>query len=191
MQTSIPHMPETNGKAETTVKPLKKLVAGCEGDPKKLAAGMLALRNTGVECGIPPAMRAFGRLMREQKLPCLEPQGSVREREAQSQTASGRRAAGKQRQEQSARELPSLREGQEVRIQHPVTMRWTGAGAVAKRAGNEYVVQQERGGTLRRSRVQLRPSTTKAGEGGPGEQEADQGPRRSTRTPKPRERLDL
>ena len=79
LETSVPHLSRTNGKAEATVKVLKKLVAGSGGLGEKLAKGLLALRNTGVEGGVPPAVAAFGQLLRERALPCVKPMLSEEE----------------------------------------------------------------------------------------------------------------
>ena len=93
LETSVPHLSRTNGKAEATVKVLKKLVAGSGGLGEKLAEGLLALRNTGVEGGVPPAVAAFGQLLRERALPCVEPVLSKDEIEQKREGAGLRREA--------------------------------------------------------------------------------------------------
>jgi hypothetical protein len=60
------HLPHTNGRAKVAVKMLKKRIAGTtedgrtQPDPRRMAEGLLALGNTGVEKGLSLAVLAFG-----------------------------------------------------------------------------------------------------------------------------------
>jgi hypothetical protein len=204
-EVSAPHLPRTNGRAEVAVKMLKKLIAGATEDgqtqpnPRRMAEGLLALRNMGVEGGPSPAVLAFGRPLRKPLIradlgPPTEEATEKRLRQAE-QAREAKRAA----YDAHTRPLKPLRVGQAVWIQNPKvngdpkSLRWTTEGViVATRPHHEYVVQKDQGReTVTRARVHLKERRL---DQDPLEQEQPaetEGPRRSTRDRRPRVQMDL
>lgn len=64
---SSPYHPASNGLAESGVKSMKSILTKCE----DVFLGLLAYRNTKLECGFSPSELLFGRRLRE-ILPCLD-----------------------------------------------------------------------------------------------------------------------
>jgi transposase InsO family protein len=200
-ETSAPHLSRTNGRAEAAVKAIKKLLVGItkEGnvqpDPKLLAEGLVALRNTGIEGGPSPAVLAFGRPLREPLLrPCMEkvPEEEIERRQ---QKAADTRTEGRERYDKCTRPLKPLTVGQPVWVQDPETGFWDIEGVVQEaRPHHEYLVGKGRGrDTVVRARVHLRerlpdPVETKEG---PKEMIPTAKPRRSGRAPKPKRPFDM
>ena len=188
---SIPHLHRTNGKAETTVKVLKKLVAGTAKDEGAFVAGMIALRNTGIEGGVSPAVTVYGRAMRETLLrPSQVGPEDVVERQKHAET---QRETRRQKYDEHAHLLPPLTIGKEVLIEDHVTKRWTIRAKVVQQTGpSEYWVEPARGGKLRRSRVQLREAANEQQEAQTAPQEpSPQQTKRPERIRRAPERLDL
>ena len=152
--------------------------------------GLIALRNSGVEGGPAPSTQVFGQLLREQGLPTAENEMRGGQR-AKEKVAKDNRRQSQIAYDATSRPLPPLALGQRVRIQHHVTKRWTLKGAVRDvRPNNEYAVETEGGGVLRRARAQIRPDDTAPASTEP-EAEQQQQQRRSGRQRRPPSRLDL
>ena len=157
-ETSSPHFPPANGKAENGVKIAKAILR--QEDP---LLAILAYRATPiVELGASPAELAFGRKLRT-TLPCLV--RNLDPSPVDPQTLRKRDAVAKQKQKQyydrrhGARPLSELSPGQPVLLKGEKS--WDVPGEVVeKRATRSYVVQTDK--ELRRNRQHLLADCSKS-----------------------------
>jgi hypothetical protein len=144
---SVAH-PQSNGLAEAGVKQIKALLEKTS-SWQEFKKALLHYRNIPSAAGglSSPAQRFFGRVQRRglPSLPVEYPEERKEERE-----------------QPQHRELPKLYEGQKVRLQHPVSRRWTCKGIVVRcrMNGRSYVVKRMDGRYTVRNRRYLKPMST-------------------------------
>uniref|UniRef100_A0A1Y1MUA0 RNA-directed DNA polymerase n=1 Tax=Photinus pyralis TaxID=7054 RepID=A0A1Y1MUA0_PHOPY len=187
LETSSPHLPRSNGRAEAAVKAMKKIIRGAtpEGakrpDPDELTAGIMAFRNTPRYGGRSPAELIYGRTCGEM-LPrhpnAYDPKWERSFRQL-DETAAERREKLEAHYEATAKPLQPFPVGTPVMVQHHQTKRWTISGTVTEvLPKHEYLIQQDNGGILRRNRTLLRKRYFRAP---PQPQLQEEGPSREPR----------
>lgn len=136
--TSSPYHPRSNGLAEAAVKQVKHLLTKHGGNFNTFHAALAAWRNTPRSRGpSSPAELFFGRRLRGE-LPQLRP------------LPAHRHVPG---------HLTPLTIGDRVRIQDPLTLRWTDAGTIVgiRASGRSYSIADDDGFTFIRNRRLLKP----------------------------------
>ena len=124
-------------------------------DQESLDRGLIEIRNTPVRHGNTPVMVVFGREMRS-ILP-IHPSAFVPEWVVKAKHRDCMRAKDDKRYNSTAKNLPPLRVGAEVRIQDPISLRWDRLGTIAERTKQRrYTVRLPSGATLVRNRRFLR-----------------------------------
>ena len=163
-QMSSPHYPQSNGKAEATVKSMKKIIrAAWNGrylDGDKLCRALLQYRNTpSVKDGLSPAHKLFGRPIQD----TLPAHTSSFTPITQLQQDQARAKAGKVRQQatnyynRNTCPLPDIRLQSQVALQNPRTKLWDVYGEViAIGPYRQYTIKTSSGKTLIRNRRFIR-----------------------------------
>ena len=159
--TSSPKYPQSNGKVENGVKMAKNLMKKAASTNSDFQLALLDWRNTPTEgMKSSPAQWMFGRCTRT-PLPTsrelLEPQlvRDVREKKLQ------RKEVRTRYYNQSVKELPSLTEGDVVRMKPQASdgkQKWTKAQVEQQVDVRSYAVRTEDGRLFRRNRRHLRQS---------------------------------
>ena len=162
--TSSPHNPQSNGKAENAVKEVKRLFSRCRDSGYSEYLALLDFNNTPTEgVGLSPSQRLSGRRCRT-SLPVtkklLKPRYST-ENERNRMTKCKQKQA--RYYNKSTRQLPELSEGETVRVKCPGEKTWTKGTCVRKVAQRSYDVQAENA-TYRRNRRQLLASKADSGD---------------------------
>ena len=162
--TSSPRYPQSNGKAESTVRSMKKLIqaawTGRHLDEDKLTRGLLQYRNTPTrKDGRSPAQKLYGNPIQD-TLPAHRRSFAV-EWQLQSAEADKKldntNAAMERSYNQHARPLPDISAGTSVAIQDQSTKRWDVYGTVIDIGPNRrYFVKTQSGRVLVRNRRFLR-----------------------------------
>ena len=162
--TSSPMYPQSNGKAEATVKSMKKLIRAAwkrdSLDDRKLARALLQYRNTPSQRDHPStAQKLFGHPIQD-TLPAhrraFAPQWQTSAEEAEQQTIRNAEQV-EHNYNQHARELPEIGVGSNVAIQNTVTKLWDIYGIVTAIAPHRrYLVKTASGRVLVRNRRYLR-----------------------------------
>ena len=124
-QTSSPHYPQSNGKAENAVKTIKRLSTKCRESGHSEFRALLDLRNTpSDEMGTSPAQRFLGRRCRT-LLPItnaqLVLQYSTRE---MSRALAGQMAKQQHYYDKHTKNLPRISAGDTVRMRLPGQKNW-------------------------------------------------------------------
>ena len=166
-KTSSPRYLQSNGKAEATVKSMKKLIAaawkGRSLDQDKLHRSLMQYRNTPCpRDGRSPAQKLYGHPVQDtlpahrrsfaqewQKTPA---EGEMRYRETleKAETAYNQRAQS----------LPDIKKGTNVAVQNPVTKMWDIYGIVTDiNPHRRYFIRTQSGSILVRNRRFLRCRT--------------------------------
>jgi len=203
-QTSTPHYPQSNGKAEAAVKSMKKIIrAAWEGrslNEEKLCRALLQYRNTpSRKDGLSPAQKLYGHPIQD-TIPAhrksfeLEWQQSKMEASAKS---TAHMESSRRYYNAAAHSLPEIVVGTNVAVQNPQTKLWDTYGMVtAIGPQRQYHVKTSRGTVLIRNRRFIRrrvpesvpylrePEETRAVEEAQGPP-----PRQSHRLRKPVQRL--
>lgn len=161
-----PHHPEANGLAESAVKNTKFLLEKCKASKEDFSLALLEWRNTPNAAGVIPAVLFCGRRQKTQ-MPLLSDAYKVCGEKARREMESKRRELSAQHNaehDKHTRELRTLKAGEKVRVQDPVTKLWEKRGEVlgVRENGHSYVVDIE-GREFLRNRRFLRP-LTEAGE---------------------------
>lgn len=199
--TSSPKYPQSNGKAENSVKTLKKMMKKSVEGKGDFFLMLLDFRNTPTAgIGLSPAQRMFGRRLRSlipAKSELLEPQlyPDLKEK------LENAKQQQKQNFDKGSKELEPLNVGDTVRMKLPGQDKWSKGVCVEDLGRRSYKVIVN--GTLyRRNRRQLiktpeqtrididmdnDPETQQPITG--GDQLEEEQPRRSTRTRRPPQRL--
>ena len=162
--TSSPEYPQSNGKAEATVKSMKKLIraawTGRSLDMNYLARALLQYRNTpSRKDGLSPAQKLFGRPIQD-TLPAhrraFEPEWQQREKEAEQQAARTKETTLRS-YNQHAHSLPDITIGSHVAIHNQDTKLWDRYGVVVDVGKHrQYFIKTTNGRVLVRNRRFLR-----------------------------------
>ena len=175
--TSSPRYPQSNGKAEASVKSMKKLIqaawTGRGLDEDKLARALLQYRNTpSRKDGLSPACKLFGHPIQDtipahRRSFAPEWQRSLRDAETKARENRGQ---VEQYYNQHAHPLPDIRVGSHVAIQNPATKFWDIYGVVVdtgphrryyvKTVGGRVLIRNRRFLRCRKPTVPLSPVTT-------------------------------
>ena len=157
--TSSPHYPKSNGKAESSVKVVKQLFKKAYRDGKDPWLALLDNRNTPTEgLDTSPAQRLMSRRTRT-LLPTASGLLYPEVAQGTEEKIKAKREKAKYYYDRTAKKLPELEIGQEVRIaplkrNHP----WKSGTCVEKLSDRSYLV--ETGSfSLRRNRQALKPVT--------------------------------
>ena len=162
--TSTPTYPQSNGKAEATVKSMKKIIratwSGTHLDVGKLARALLQYRNTpSRKDGLSPAQKLYGHPIQD-TLPAHhrafapEWQRSITEAEDRGRSHLEQVELYYNRH---ARALPDINVGSNVAVQNHTTKRWDIYGVVVEIGPNRrYSVRTNGGRVLIRNRRFLR-----------------------------------
>ena len=172
LQTSSPHAPHTNGRAEAAVKNVKKILKGCSRNGRfnedDWAEGLMAFRNQDKADDEAPAIKLLGHRLWERIPPTQKDFHDAWKANAKQMDNIARdddeamRAAAKDRHrrdqyDRTTRPLPPLKLYNQVLVQHHATKRWTGTGEVVKCLPNrEYQILQPSGRVITRLRQFLR-----------------------------------
>ena len=163
-RTSTPYYPKSNGKAESAVKSMKKIIRvawnGTYLSEEKLCKALLQYRNTpSRKDGLSPAQKLYGRPVQD-TLPAHhrsfapEWQRSIEEAEKQAFTT---RETTREYYNATASPLPEIQVGSNVAVQNPRTKLWDTYGVVtAIRPHRKYHVKTKNGTMLIRNRHFLR-----------------------------------
>ena len=162
--TSTPTYPQSNGKAEATVKSMKKLIqgswTGSSVDEAKLARGMLQYRNTpSRRDGLSPAQKLFGHPIQD-TLPAhrraFAPEWQ-RSAEVADTTFKAHQEQVEQQYNTHTRALPEIGIGSNVAIQNSTSKLWDIYGVVVDVGPfRRYFVKTVSGRILVRNRRFLR-----------------------------------
>lgn len=147
--TSSPHYPRSNGVAERNVGTVKHIIVKCFESNTDIDAALLQLRATPIDCKTASPSELLLKRKVATLLPChIEPTTS----DMTTQHHLCQRLP-----EKNGTDLPSLYSGQPIRIYSPETRTWQ-PGSVVKPTVDprSYLVETERGNTVRRNRSQLR-----------------------------------
>lgn len=156
--TSSPHYAKANGKAESSVKAVKQLFKKAGRDGKDPWLALLDYRNTPTEgLGNSPAQRLMSRRTRT-RLPTAASLLRPEVIPDSTEQLEWKRRKAKLYHDRSAKQLPELEIGQEVRIA-PLqkNQTWKQATCVEKLSDRSYLVKSG-DQTLRRNRQFLRPA---------------------------------
>ena len=163
---SSPHFPQSNGLAEAAVKSLKKIVRGaCRNnvvDWDKVSRGLLLYCNTPRYNGASPAQLLFGKPIRD-LLPAhrraFDPAWQKSADELEKRAALVKEHAV-EKYNATAKHLPSLKPGDHVVLQDPISKRWERCGVVTETGKHrDYLIKVASGRVLRRNRRFLRRRT--------------------------------
>jgi hypothetical protein len=161
---SSPHYSKSNGRAETEIKQIKKLVCGSRTDgkldPDKLAQALMLFRNAPRCGGGPsPAESLFNRPIRD-GLPSHHRSFTnewQREPEELERRMTASREKSREFHDATAHTLAVLKVDDHVLIRDPDTSRWSIPGKVIEVGPNrDYLVRTENGKEFRRNRCHLR-----------------------------------
>ena len=162
--TSSPRYPQSNGKAEATVKSMKKIIraawSGRHLDDDKLTRALLQYRNTpSRKDGQSPAQKLFGHPIQD-TLPAhrrvFKPEWQMDSLEAEKRAISTREAV-ELSYNRHARNLPEITIGSRVALQNNETKRWDIYGTVTEIGPHRrYFVKTQSGRVLARNRRFLR-----------------------------------
>ena len=165
--TSSPRYPQSNGKAEATVKSMKKLIrtawSGRSLNEDKLTRSLLQYRNTPSRWdGVSPAQKLFGHPIQD-TLPAhrraFSAEWQRQSTEVEQQTLETTEAM-KIAYNQHARPLPDLTVGTMVAVQNPDTKYWDIYGVITDIGHHRrYFVKTQSGRVLVRNRRFLRKRT--------------------------------
>ena len=150
---SSPYHSQSNGKAESAVKIIKNMMYKCMESNSDQNLALLEQRSTPRQDGPSPAQRMFGRRLNT-NLP-VKVSGSKN----YSDDKDDRRDTVKKFYDKNARDLPDLKENQPVFFKKNPKGKWEKGQVVSRHDDRSYIILGETGGSYRRNRVHLRPST--------------------------------
>ena len=162
--TSSPMYPQSNGKAEATVKSMKRIIQAswtrATLDQRKLTRALLQYRNTPSQRDrLSPAQKLFGKPIQD-TLPAhrraFAPQWQTSAEDAEEHTANHKEQV-EHYYNQHTRTLPEIHVGSNVAIQNTVTKLWDIYGTVtAIGPHRRYHIKTASGRVLTRNRRYLR-----------------------------------
>ena len=195
--TSTPYYPQSNGKAEATVKSMKKIIRtawnGRQLDEETLCQALLQYRNTPTrKDGLSPAQKLYGCPLQDM-LPVhnnsFAPEWQHKVEEAEQSAQAAQEAATKY-YNSSAHNLPDITVGSHVAVQHPKTKLWDTYGVVIHIGpSRQYHVQTGKDKILIRNRRFLRRRVPASIPIRTSVERQPMPPRRSLRARKPVNRL--
>lgn len=189
--TSSPHYPQSNGKAEATVKSMKKLISaawtGHSVNWDQLSRALLQYRNTPCrKDGLSPAQKLFGHPVQD-TLPAhrrsFAPEWQRSSQEADS-AATHTLEMSQAAYDQHAHSLSDLQVGNHVAVQNTTSKMWDIYGTItAIGPHRRYFIKTQSGRILVRNRrfIRKRSPLSIAGPS-PGPSPGPPEPRRSSRT---------
>jgi len=159
-QTSSPHYPQSNGKAEAAVKSMKRILRavwnGRYLDGDKLCKALLQYRNTpSLRDGLSPAQKLFGHPLQD-TIPAhpksFDPQWQPNKEETAERTEKTQQTAIKY-YNRTAKPLPEIHVGSQIALQDPRTKLWDTYGIVVGVGPHrQYMIKTAAGQTLTRNR---------------------------------------
>ena len=157
--TSSPHYPQSNGKAESSVKIIKRLMDKCAADRKDPFLALLDLRNTpNQDIGYSPVQRIFGRRTKT-LLPVSENLLAPRYADKVQERLHQQKSREMYYYDGGVKELPMLKEGDVVRVRPKGNEKsWTKAVVEGQVDIRSYQIRTEDGRQYRRNRRHLRTS---------------------------------
>ena len=157
--TTSPYHSQSNGKAESAVKIAKKLLKKTSKSNQDFTLALLDWRNTPKADGSSPVQKLMSRRTNTM-LPTSEQLLKPEVVEGVQDTIKLRKQKAKKQYDKSARSLPELKIGQQVRVQPTRhTTEWKLGVCEAKVGPRSYLVKTVDGQTYRRNRKFLRPSS--------------------------------
>ena len=154
--TSSPKHAKSNGKAESAVKVAKKIFKKAHRDNKDPWLALLDQRNTPTQgVNSSPVQRLMSRRTRT-LLPVSANLLYPRVEEGVKEKLKAKRQTAKGYYDRSAKVLPELEIGQEVKVADQRNKVWEAGTCVQKLSDRSYLVEVN-GNTLRRNRQALRP----------------------------------
>jgi len=195
--TSTPYYPQSNGKAEATVKSMKKIIrAAWNGrylEEDNLCQALMQYRNTpSRKDGLSPAQKLYGHPVQDM-LPAhrrsFDAEWQSKTGQAEQSAQASQDAAVKY-YNSSAHNLPDIIVGSHVAVQHPMTKLWDTYGVVTSIGPHrQYYVKTHKGQILVHNRRFLRRRVPTSIPAGRSKDPQPPPPRRSMRTRKPVNRL--
>ena len=153
---SSPYYPQSNGHAESGVKIAKYLLLKTGGDKDKFREALSSWRNTPKSNGKSPSELMFGRILRS-TLPRYQPSSK----------------------NPNVEKLTKFKPGMKVRIQDPITKRWTGSGTLLNRRNSgSWRFQDTDGFISTRNELFLKPKHVEFEDNSPMVSEAKMPPTR-------------
>ena len=191
---STPHYPQSNGKAEATVKAMKKILqtawTGCFLDKTVLCESLMQYRNTpSAKDGLSPAQKLYGHPIQD-SLPihprAFAPEWQQSTAETERRTQQSEEAATR-RYNSTASNLPEINVGTHVAVQNARTRLWDTYGIVTWVGPHrQYHIRTANGQTMLHNRRFIRRCVpTSIPPGQRQEEEPPQAQRRSARQGKP------
>lgn len=160
--TSSPHHPNANGKVESAVKAAEKMLTKCAMSRTDPCIALLEIRNTPTQgAGTSPAQRLLNRRTRT-LIPATDNKLAPRGTEYMLDSMKMKHNKGLQTNQynKGARELPSLEEGDTVRLKpYKLGQKEWQKGIVTKRLDERSYEVETTSGTLRRNRVHLKKTS--------------------------------
>ena len=162
--TSSPHYPQSNGKVESTVKSMKKIIYtswnGCSLDHNKFCRAILQYRNTpSRKDGLSPAQKLYGHPVQD-TLPAHRRSFSQewqRKAEAAEQQAEATQQSSATYYNLHAHPLTEIEIGSNVVVQNPRTKLWDIYGIITAISPNrKYYIKTSSGRVLVRNRRFIR-----------------------------------
>ena len=154
--TSSPLYSQSNGKAESAVKIAKNLVKKAKRENKDLQMALLEWRNTPDVNNLSPTQKLMSRRTRT-TIPTAEALLKPEIVESVHDNMKRRGQQTKAAYDKSARPLPELQIGEQVRLQ-PVNPKapWDKGSCVAKVGPRSYLIETDNGNLYRRNRKFIR-----------------------------------
>ena len=122
---SSPRYPQANGLIESSVKTIKTKIKKCDGSRDAIFKGLLAIRNTPLQCGYSPAQLMMGRRLRD-NVPNIEDAESQRKtKETFRNLVEERTKLLFDRKKASCKTSEPFRVEQKVAVQDHTSGNWT------------------------------------------------------------------
>ena len=156
---SSPRYPQANGLIESSVKTIKTMIKKCDGSRDAIFKGLLAIRNTPLQCGYSPAQLMMGRRLRD-NVPNIEDAESQRKTKETFRNLVEERTTQKllfDRKKASCKTSEPFRVGQKVAVQDHTSGNWTKRGIIEKEvAPRSFQIKLNTGITIKRNTKHIR-----------------------------------
>ena len=164
---SSPYHPQSNGRAEATVKNLKRIIIKCSMEKESIYAALLEFRNTPREDGPSPNKMMFCRSIRGAKpMPRVADDPLTEAQTAGAMERQKGQARAKAKFDKSTKTIKHVTVGSHVVVQNLMTKVWDRQGEViwlTKDERSAYVKEAD-GVIFRRNRRFLRPIPAESAE---------------------------